>query len=64
MLADSHAHLEMKEFDRDRAEVINRAEDAGVDLIVTVGTTLDDCRKAVSIAGKYKNVYAAIGIHP
>jgi TatD DNase family protein len=64
MLADSHAHLEMKDFDRDRAEVIKRAEDAGVDLIVTVGTTLDDCRKAVSIAGKYKNVYAAIGIHP
>ena len=64
MLADSHAHLEMKDFDRDRAEVIKRAEDAGVDLIVTVGTTLDDCRKAVSIAGKFKNVYAAIGIHP
>ena len=64
MIADSHAHLEMNDFDRDRDEVIRRAEDAGVDLIVTVGTTLDDCRKAVSIAGKYKNVYAAIGIHP
>src|SRR5271157_514082 len=64
MIADSHAHLEMRDFDRDRAEVIKRAEDAGVDLIVTVGTTLDDCGKAVSIAGKFKNVYAAIGIHP
>jgi TatD DNase family protein len=64
MLADSHAHLEMSDFDRDRDEVIRRARDAGVDLIITVGTTLDDCRKAVSIANKYKNVYAAIGIHP
>ena len=64
MLADSHAHLEMNNFDRDRDEVIRRAENAGVDLIITVGTTLDDCRKAVSIANKYKNVYAAIGIHP
>ena len=64
MLADSHAHLEMNDFDRDRDEVIGRARDAGVDLIITVGTTLDDCRKAVSIANKYKNVYAAIGIHP
>jgi TatD DNase family protein len=54
----------MRDFDRDRADVIKRALDAGVDLIVTVGTTLDDCRKAVSIAGKFKNVYAAIGIHP
>lgn len=64
MLADSHAHLEMKDFDRDRDEVVRRALDAGVDLIITVGTTLDDCRKAVSIAGEYENVYAAIGIHP
>ena len=64
MLADSHAHLEMNDFDRDRDEVIRRAENVGVDLIITVGTTLDDCRKAVSIANKYKNVYAAIGIHP
>jgi TatD DNase family protein len=54
----------MKDFDRDRAEVIRRAKDAGVDLIITVGTTLDDCKKAVSIANKYENVYAAIGIHP
>lgn len=64
MLADSHAHLEMNDFDRDRAEVIRRAVDAGVDLIITVGTTLDDCRKAISIASMFKNVYAAIGIHP
>jgi TatD DNase family protein len=64
MLADSHAHLEMKDFDRDRAEVIRRAKDAGVDLIITVGTTLDDCNKAVTIANEYESVYAAIGIHP
>ncbi len=64
MLADSHAHLEMNDFDCDRNEVVRRAEGAGVDLIITVGTTLDDCRKAISIANTFKNVYAAIGIHP
>jgi TatD DNase family protein len=64
MIADSHAHLEMNDFDRDRKEVIRRAEDAGVNLIITVGTTLGDCRKAISLAGEFNNVYAAIGIHP
>ncbi len=64
MLADSHAHLEMKDFDRDRRDVIRRAEEVGVGLIITVGTTLDDCKKAVSIATDNKDVYAAIGIHP
>ena len=64
MLIDSHAHLEMDDFNGDRKEVIIRAAQAGVDLIITVGTTLSDCRKAVSLTREYKSVYAAIGIHP
>jgi TatD DNase family protein len=64
MLIDSHAHLEMPDFDRDRNEVIMRAGQAGVERIITVGTTLSDCRKAISIAAQHEAVYAAIGIHP
>jgi TatD DNase family protein len=64
MLIDSHAHLEMKEFDSDRSEVIERAGLAGVDVIVTVGTNLSLSRKALSIAHQYENIYATIGVHP
>ncbi|MDZ4164395.1 MAG: TatD family hydrolase [Smithellaceae bacterium] len=64
MFADSHAHLEMGEFDSDRPEVIARAVEAGVELIVTVGTTLEDCRKVVALAAEYKEIYAAVGVHP
>lgn len=64
MLIDSHAHLEMKEFDPDRKEVIERAGLAGVDLIVTVGTNPGLSRKAISIARQHENVYATVGIHP
>jgi len=64
MFIDSHAHLEMKAFDHDRDKVVARAQEAGVDYIVTVGTTLDDCKKAVFLANKYESIYAAIGIHP
>jgi TatD DNase family protein len=64
MLIDSHAHLEMREFDEDRDDVIRRAKEAGVDTIVTVGTNLRDCRKAIAIAGQHEAVYAAIGVHP
>lgn len=64
MLIDSHAHLEMKEFDNDRNEVIRRAKSAGVDLIVTVGTNLTLSREAVTLSGRYENIYAAIGVHP
>ncbi|HRT27606.1 MAG TPA: TatD family hydrolase [Syntrophales bacterium] len=64
MYIDSHAHLEMKEFDRDRAKVVKRALEAGVEYIVTVGTTLEDCRKALAIAKQHENVFAVVGIHP
>ena len=64
MLIDSHAHLEMKDFDRDRERVIARALEAGVRQIVTVGTTLPEIAKALDIARKYPGVYVAMGIHP
>jgi TatD DNase family protein len=64
MLIDSHAHLEMTAYDGDREAVLARAAKAGVGAIVTVGTTLPDAVKAVTLAGRYDSVYAAVGIHP
>ncbi|HOG11590.1 MAG: TatD family hydrolase [Smithellaceae bacterium] len=64
MLIDSHAHLEMKEFDPDRSDVIERARAAGVDCIVTVGTNPALSRKALSIARRHENIYSTVGIHP
>jgi len=64
MLVDSHAHLEMKDFDKDRDRVIARALAAGVSHIITVATTIPDAQKALNIAQKNESVYVAIGIHP
>jgi len=64
MLIDSHAHLEMREFESDRSDVIGRAKSAGVDFIVTVGTNVELSRKAVKLAGQHENIYATIGVHP
>ncbi len=64
MLIDTHAHLEMREFDDDREDVIRRAREAGVEYIVTIGTTIESSRDAVLLAEKYDFIYAAVGIHP
>ena len=64
MLIDTHAHLEMREFSDDRDDVIQRAREAGVEYIVTIGTTVESSRDAVMLADKYDFIYAAIGIHP
>jgi len=38
MFIDSHAHIDGPEFDADREEVLQRAQDAGVQFILNVGT--------------------------
>jgi len=64
MLIDTHAHLEMREFSDDRDDVIQRAREAGVEYIVTIGRRVKWSRDAVMLADKYDFIYAAIGIHP
>jgi TatD DNase family protein len=64
MLIDTHAHLDMPEFKDDCDDVVKRAREAGVEYIITIGTTLESSQAAVQLAQKYDCVYAAIGIHP
>ncbi|HLB05943.1 MAG TPA: TatD family hydrolase, partial [Thermodesulfobacteriota bacterium] len=64
MLIDTHAHIEMKEFDLDREEVIKRAKEAGVGYLISVGANLSGSKKAVELSERYENVYASVGIHP
>jgi len=64
MLIDTHAHLSLPQFDKDRTEMIKRARDAGIKHIITVGTDSDDCRKAVALAQEHDFISAAVGIHP
>jgi TatD DNase family protein len=64
ILIDTHAHLNMDVFDKDRRAVIQRAEDADVKTVIDIGTDLDTSRKALELSQKHDSVYAAVGIHP
>ncbi|MFZ7102181.1 MAG: TatD family hydrolase [Peptococcaceae bacterium] len=64
MLFDTHAHLEDSKFAGETAEVISRAQNEGVQLIVNVGYNLRHAREAVVLAEKYDFIYAAVGLHP
>ena len=64
MWIDSHAHLEMKEFDPDRPQVIERAAAKGISRIITIGTDLESSRKALALAKTYRTIWAAAGFHP
>lgn len=61
---DTHAHLGFPDFANDLPEVVARAESAGIARIITIGTDLESSAKAIGIAEKFPNVFAAVGWHP
>ena len=61
-MTDTHAHLDACADPPD--EVIARAEAAGVDRIVAIGSGLESCRETLAIAAGAEGVTAALGIHP
>jgi len=64
MFIDTHAHLGFDSYDEDRELVIQRAIEAGVGAIITIGTDVETSQEAVGLASKYATVFAAVGIHP
>lgn len=64
MFADSHAHLFFKDFQNDIDEVLRRAQDAGIEVIINPGTDVDTSRQSIELAEKYDMIYACVGFHP
>ncbi|MFP5263852.1 MAG: TatD family hydrolase [Blastocatellia bacterium] len=67
MYIDSHAHIEMEDFDRDREDVIARALNQGVEIIVNVGNgdvSRDSHAAAFRVAERYPFIYTTAGVHP
>jgi TatD DNase family protein len=61
---DTHAHLDDPRFAADVAEVVARAEAAGIGKIVSIGTDLESSRRGVDLAERFPNVFAVVGWHP
>jgi TatD DNase family protein len=64
MLVDSHAHLDDRAFGGELEAVLQRARDAGVGRIVTIGTDVESSRRAQAIAEANADVWFSPGIHP
>ncbi len=63
-LVDTHCHLHRQEFDVDREAILARAKGAGVTALLDPATDLSSNRTVVELAGRYAEVYAAVGLHP
>ena len=64
MLFDTHAHMDDRAFDEDRAELIASLPGQGVGLVMNPGCSLASSRNADALSRQYGFVYAAVGSHP
>ena len=64
MIIDTHAHLDFPDYKSDLESVLSRAKGANVGCIINVGTGLSSSKKSITLANRFNNVYASIGIHP
>ena len=64
MIVDTHCHLYFEELNKDLDGVLSRANELGVNTFICVGTNINDSHESLTLAQKYKNIYATAGIHP
>ena len=65
-MIDTHCHLDVDDFDADRAEVLARARASGVSTMICIGSGRDvgAARAAVRLAAEEPDIFAAVGVHP
>lgn len=61
---DTHAHLDYDEYQPDFADVLKRAQAAGITRIISIATDFASSRRALALAGQHEMIYAAVGWHP
>ena len=64
MLIDTHAHLDFDDYREDLDQVINCAQKAGVEKIITIGIDYKSSQRAIEIAHQFDDVYATVSLHP
>lgn len=64
MIFETHAHYDDKQFDDDRQELLAEVFSQGISPIVNVGASISSCHQTLAIANSYKDIYAALGVHP
>jgi len=64
MLVDSHCHLDFPEFAEDFEQIMSRAAEANVGLMLTICTHLSRFPRVLAVAERFDNVYCTVGIHP
>jgi TatD DNase family protein len=63
-MIDTHCHLTDLHLLSHLDDVLSRAADAGVDRMITIGTSSADGRACIELSRRFSHVRCAVGLHP
>lgn len=64
MLVDSHCHLDFDDFENETVEIIERARECGVNMILNAGNNLKEFDNQLELSDRYPFIFSAVGVHP
>ena len=64
MIFESHAHYDDDAFDEDREELLTSLREHGIDKVINVGSSIDNCKATLQLMKQYFFIYGAMGVHP
>ena len=64
MIIDTHAHIDVADYDEDREAVIQRARESGVQYMVNIGCDVESSYRSMELSEQYDFIYATAGVHP
>jgi len=63
-MIDSHCHIDFKDFNKNRDEIIENAKQVGIHTLINIGADLASSERSVQLADKHDMIYATVGVHP
>ncbi len=63
-MIDTHAHLDLPQFDSDREAIIQQALENGCEKIINIGIDITSGKNSLALTKSHREIYASVGIHP
>ena len=63
-LFETHAHLDLPDFDADRESVINKCFQQGIEYIINIGFNKETSYNSLELAKKHLHIFSSVGFHP